>query len=265
MQATHFGPLLRQWRQSRRMSQERLGLESEVSARHISFIENGKSQPSRTMVLVLASTLDLPLRERNVLLSAAGYAPVYRESGLDPAEMGPLRRILELILAQQEPYPALVVTPRWDLVQMNEAAGRVFAHFLEPPIEPIVATNVMHALFHPRGLRAFVVNWDEVSGTLLDRLRREAMIAPESGELRELLEALEAYPGPAAASREPSVGSSPEVCIAVHLKKGPRELRLFTTLTTLGTPIDVTAQELRIESYFPADDATECWLREGAG
>lgn len=258
-----FGPLLRQWRRARRLSQQELALEAEISTRHLSFLETGRSTPSRSMVLVLCSALDVPLRERNLLLGAAGFAAVYHESPLAPEPAGPLRRILALILDHQEPYPAVAMTPVWDLVQMNAAATRVFGRFVEDPSEPRVARNVMHAVFHPRGLRPCIVNWDEVSGHLVDRIHRDALLEPERGH-RELLAALSGYPGVPGRHEALDLARAPAVCLPVHVKKGDVELRLFTTLTTLGTPTDATAQELRIESYFAADDATERWLRAEA-
>jgi transcriptional regulator with XRE-family HTH domain len=262
MHARGFGPLLRQWRVARRMSQERLAADAEVSTRHISFIENGRSAPSRSMVLVLASALDLPLRDRNVLLAAAGYAPAYRESPLADAADSPLRRTLALILRHQDPYPALGLTPLWDLIDLNRAALRVFAHFLPEPLEPRIAGNVMHALFHPEGVRRYVVNWDSVAEHLLARLRREALLEPEPRRHLELFEALQSYPGVPGSLDPDAPISSPDPWLAVHLKRDDVELRFFTTLTTLGTPLDVAAEELRIESYFPADPATDAWLRD---
>ena len=153
-----FGPLLRQWRTARRMSQQQLAIESEVSTRHISYVENGKSSPSREMVLILASALDLPLRERNSMLSSAGFAPVYRETDLAEPDMRPVRQAFDTILAHHEPYPAVVLNRAWDLVKMNNAFMRLFAFFLEPPIDPIVGQNVMHSLFHPEGARPYVEN-----------------------------------------------------------------------------------------------------------
>lgn len=261
--ARGFGPLLREWRRSRRLSQESLALEAEVSTRHLSFLETGRATPSRSMVLVLGSALDLPLRDRNRLLQAAGFAAAYHESRLDPAPAEPLRRTLALILDHAEPYPALAMTPVWDLVQMNAAAARVFGRFVDDPADPGVARNVMHAVFHPRGLRSSIVNWDEVSGHLIDRVHRDALLEPERGH-RELLEALSAYPDVPTRLEAADLGSAPEVCLPVHVKKDAVELRLFTTLTTLGTPTDATAQELHIESYFPADDATDRWLQDAA-
>ena len=260
-----FGPLLRQWRTARRMSQQQLAIESEVSTRHISYVENGKSSPSREMVLILTSALDLPLRERNSLLSAAGFAPVYRETNLTAPEMLPVRHAFDTILSHHEPYPAIVITRTWDLVNMNNAFTRLLALFFDTlPVDPIITQNVMHSLFHPAGVRPYVVNWEEVAGILLDRLYRESIIELETSESRKLMDALLAYPGVSSQLRKVDLAATPEVCITVKLKKDDVELEFFTTLTTLGTPMDVTAQELRIESYFPSDEATGEWLRKAA-
>lgn len=247
------------------MSQQQLAIESEVSTRHISYVENGKSSPSREMVLILASALDLPLRERNALLSAAGFAPVYRETNLSAPEMLPIRRAFETILNHHEPYPAVVVTRTWDLVNMNQAFARMLSSFFpSPPVDPIITRNLMHSLFHPAGVRPYVVNWEEVAGTLIDRLYRESIVELETSESRKLMDAVLAYPGVSTRLRNVDLTAPPEVCISVKLKKDELALEFFTTLTTLGTPMDVTAQELRIESYFPADEATGEWLRKAA-
>ena len=259
-----FGPLLRQWRTARRMSQQQLAIESEVSTRHISYVENGKSSPSREMVLILSSALDLPLRERNSLLSTAGFAPVYRETNLSAPEMQPVRHAFDTILSHHEPYPAIVLTRAWDIVNMNSAFMRLFAFFIDAPFEPVVAQNVMHSLFHPQGIRPYVANWEEVAGFLIDRLYRESIVELETSESRKLLDALLSYPGVPARMREVDLAEAPRVCITVNLEKDGTKLALFSTLTTLGTPLDVTAQELRIESYFPADDVTGEWLRKSA-
>jgi transcriptional regulator with XRE-family HTH domain len=259
-----FGSLLRQWRNARRMSQQELAIESEVSTRHISYVENGKASPSREMVLILASALDLPLRERNSLLSTAGFAPVYRETNLSAPEMQPVRHAFDTILAHHEPYPAIVLTRAWDVVNMNNAFMRLFAFFLEPPFDPIVSQNIMHSLFHPQGVRPYVANWEEVAGFLIDRLYRESIVELETSESRKLLDALREYPGVPARMHEVDLAVAPKVCITVNLEKDGTRLDLFSTLTTLGTPLDVTAQELRIESYFPANDVTREWLRKSA-
>jgi transcriptional regulator with XRE-family HTH domain len=246
------------------MSQQQLAVESEVSTRHISYVETGKSAPSREMVLILASALDLPLRERNSLLSSAGFAPVYRETDLSEPEMQPVRHALDTILTHHEPYPAVVLNRRWDLVSMNAAFGRLFSLFLDAPRDPIVAQNVMHSLFHPEGVRPYVQNWEEVAGFLVDRLYRESITELETSESRKLLDALLDYPGVPSGMVDVDLSKAPRVCVTVALCKGNVRLELFSTLTTLGTPMDVTAQELRIESYFPADEATGEWLRKAA-
>ena len=253
------GSLLKQWRRARRMSQQDLAIASEVSTRHISFVENGKSSPSREMVLVLASALDMPLRERNVLLASAGFSPAYRESKLDDPDMAGVRQVLDIILKHQEPYPALVLDHVWNLVRMNDAAMRVLGHFLGD-VDPALLRNVMHALFHPEGFRPWVVNFEDVASAVIDRLYREAMIEPETSPTRALLAELEAYEGVSARMRAVDLDKAFTVAIPLHLRKGDVDVRFLTTITTLGTPLDVTAQELRIESYFPADAASRAWI-----
>lgn len=260
MTARGFGARLREWRIARRMSQQRLAAAAEVSTRHLSYLETGKSAPSRTMVLVLASALDLPLRDRNALLQAAGFAAVYRESPQSTFDAAsPLGRTLDMILRYHGPIPAVAVTPRWDVVQMNAAALRVFAQFMPPDVEPVVAANVMHALCHPRGLRPSIVNWAEVAASALHRVHHESTAEIDRSANEALLESLESYPG-VASLRMHQPPHAPDVCLPVHLKGASTELRLFTTITTLGTPLDVSAEEIRIEVYYPADTATESWL-----
>jgi len=262
-QLSAVGPLLRRWRTSRGLSQLALAEQAEVSTRHISCLENGKAAPSREMVLVLASALDVPLRDRNALLVAAGFAPLYRESGIAEPQMAHVRRALDFILERQEPFPALVVNRRWDLLLTNRGAQRLLQHL---PIDYAAlgprARNAMHLVFHPGGLRRWLVNWDEVSRVVMARLVHEAEDDVLGEELRPLVEALMSYPDMPRAHREPSPAHASQVLVPVHLRKDGVELRMFTTVTTLGTPLDITAQELRIECYYPADDATEAWLRE---
>jgi transcriptional regulator with XRE-family HTH domain len=246
------------------MSQQQLAIESEVSTRHISYVETGKSSPSREMVLILASALDLPLRARNSLLSSAGFAPVYRETELTDPEMQPVREAFETILAHHEPFPAVVLNRGWDLVKMNEAFARMFAFFIDSTADPVVGQNVMHSLFHPDGVRPYVENWEEVAGFLVDRLYRESLTELETSDSRRLLDALLCYPDVPRSISDVDLTSLPRVCVTVNLAKGDTRLKLFSTLTTLGTPMDVTAQELRLESYFPADEATGEWLRKSA-
>jgi transcriptional regulator with XRE-family HTH domain len=234
------------------MSQEALAFDAEISTRHLSCLESGKAQPSRAMVLVLASALEMPLRERNVLLHAAGFAAVYRQSGLSADEMAPITRALDALLSQQEPYGAVVVDRNWDVVRMNDGAQRILARFPSSSTDPRIVGNVMRGFFHPGGIRPHVVNWNEVALLLLERAARERLHAVDNDALGALYDEIRTYadlPVPGDAPVHPALP-----IVAVHLKNGPHEVRIFSTLTTLGTPVDVTAQELAIESYFPLDE-----------
>jgi len=257
-----FGPLLRKWRLTRSYSQQRLASDSEVSTRHLSFLETSRAAPSREMVLLLASALELPLRERNGLLVAAGFAPVYRESALDGAELAHVRRALDYVLAQQEPYGAVVVDRVWNVLRMNVGTMRLFGAVLgdtPPPARP----NVVDLLFAPGPFREAVVNWEEVAGPLVERLHREIAAEPEDQERRTLLATILAYPDVPQDYREARL-ETVRPFVPLQLRVRGEELRFFTMISTLGTPLDVTAQELRIETYFPADDATELWCRNAA-
>jgi len=260
------GRLVRQWRTTRGLSQLALAERAEVSTRHISFVETGKSAPSREMVLVLASALDVPLRERNRLLLAAGFAPVYREEQLaapHSRQMGELRRVLDLVIGHHDPYPAIVVDARWNALAMNAGAQRVIAAFVDDPqVLAEVGGNAMHMVFHPRGFRPHLVNWHEIVRVTIERLRHEVIREP-NGSASVLLDELRRY-GPLPAMRDIVVGE-PRLLIPVHLRRGDLELRFFTTIASLGTPIDITANELRIETYYPVDDATAAWARAGLG
>lgn len=259
-----FGTLLREHRGRRRWSQAVLAEQAEVSTRHLSFLETGKAAPSREMVLVLSSALELPLRERNALLGAAGFAPAYRESALESAAMSDVRRAIDLLLAHHEPYPAMVFDAHWNVVKLNQGAGALLAALfppgaaLDPDLEHIV-TNGMRFIFHPRGARPYIENWSEVASYVLDHLRREVHTTQRPGGA-ELLAEIEALAGDVA-----HLGPRPieTPLLEVRLRRDALRMRFYTTVTTLGTPLDVTVQELRIETYFPADVATR-ELLEGA-
>jgi len=253
IQATSsFGTLLREHRSRRRWSQQALAEEAEVSTRHLSFLETGKAAPSREMVLLLASALELPLRERNLLLGAAGFTPAYRESALESPTMGDVRRAIDLILAHHEPYPAMVFDPLWNVVRLNAGAMALLGSVVDGAADPSVLANGMRFLFHPRGARPYVENWTEVASYALDQMRREVHASPRDGA-RELLAEMEALAGDVALA-PPRALETP--LLELRLRRGDHALRFFTTITTLGTPLDVTVQELRIESYFPADVVT---------
>lgn len=256
------GKQLRHWRTTRGLSQLALSEMAEVSTRHLSFIETGKSTPSREMVLVLASALDVPLRERNRLLLAAGFAPAYRERAFSAPENAQLRTIVDLVLRTHDPFPAAVLDRRWDLLAANQAAQRLIASIVDPVALGPAMSNAMHLVFHPSGLRRAIVNWDEVAVATVQRLRREALDDPSPDGIAGLVQTLERY-GPLPRADASTTGE-PSLLVPVHLRLPDVELRMFTTITTLGTPIEMTAQELRIETYYPADSASEAWLRAGS-
>lgn len=260
-----FGGLLKRWRSARRLSQEALAFEAEISTRHLSYLETGKAKPSREMVLLLSSALELELRERNLMLGTAGFAPVYAASGLESLEMAPVRRAVELLLAKQEPYGAIVVDRVWNVLRLNDGAARMLNHFLPVmPEDPRIAGNVVRGILHPLGLKPNIVNWVEVALYALERLEHEYAMYPHDEDRAALLEEVRGYPGVEKLGLSALPRSSQPVSL-VHLKRGDDEARLFTMLTTIGTPLDVTAQELTVESYFPADDATAKLLERLAG
>jgi transcriptional regulator with XRE-family HTH domain len=256
-----IGGLLREWRAARRLSQLDLALASDVSARHLSCVESGKARPSRDLIDKLADALAVPLRERNALLVAAGYAPRYPESGLEARELGPVRRAIDLVLAQQEPYPAFVLNRYWDILDTNRAARVVNAFLCGGKGPP----NMIRQFFEPGGLRRVVANWEEVAGDLVRHLHDAIAASPFDRRARALLDEVLAYPGvPAAWARRDLGGAAPPL-LTVTFRKGETELRFFSTIATFATPRDVTIDEIRIECAFPADDATSRFCRELAG
>jgi transcriptional regulator with XRE-family HTH domain len=260
-----FAALLRSWRQRRGWSQLDLAGRAEISQRHLSFLELGKASPSRDMVLRLAGALDLPLRQHNALLLAAGFAPVWRETPFGAPALARVRAALDLILAQQEPFPAVVVDRRWKLLQANQGAARL-VEFLVGPLDPGAQVNLADALVAPDVLRPFLTNWDEVVGYFIRSVEADAA-ADGSTETAALLERLQSYDGVRAVlktSRESLGGPAAGPVLPMHFRKGDVRLALFTTIATLGTPQDVTLQELRIESFFPIDDDTAHIMRSWA-
>jgi len=256
--ARGVGDLLRDWRQRRRLSQLDLAVEAEVSTRHLSFVETGRSRPSRELVLHLAEHLEVPLRDRNSLLLAAGYAPTYHQTPLDGPEMAPVRSALDKILTGHEPFPAVVVDRRWDLVSANGAAmallgDLVSAELLTPPI------NTLRVSVHPKGMAPHIANLGEYSAHLLARLQRQALMAGDD-DLVSLHRELRQYPGVS----EENAGTDPASLLFVPLvlRRGEdRQLKFFSTIATFGTALDITIAELSIESLFPADEATAAALR----
>ena len=252
------GHLLRHWRNQRRLSQLEVASEAAVSARHLSFVETGRSKPSRELVLHLAEHLEVPLRDRNALLLAAGYAPSYRETPLDSEAMTPVRDAVALLLAGHEPFPAIVIDRLWNLVSANGPAVGIMSESVDPALLAPPA-NAMRVTLHPDGLAPRIANFTQYSGNLIDRLRREAG-AYADGRLDELIEELCGYPGVAGS---PSPGATAaELFVPLVLRTGEGQLTFFSTLTTFGTARDITVEELAIESFFPADAATAAVLRD---
>lgn len=257
-----FGAQLRAWRHARRVSQEQLAARANVSPRHLSFVETGRSQPSRELVLALAGALDIPLRERNALLSAAGFASVYRASRLEDAELAALRRAIDRVLEQQEPFGAAVIDGHFNVLRMNRGAMRLFAQFPATSAAGMAAMgNLLLAIMHPEALRPYFVNWTEVARLLVSRLHRDVAARPGDEQLRRLAAAVLAQPDIPDEWRVPVPGERTAPYVMAHLRSETLEVRLFTMLTSIGTPLDVTAEELQIESYFPADEASEAVLR----
>jgi transcriptional regulator with XRE-family HTH domain len=253
------GNLLREWRQRRRMSQLDLALEAEISARHLSFIETGRSQPSREMVLNLTERLDVPLRERNVLLVAAGYAPVFPEKTLDDPALAAARQAVDMVLKGHEPFPALAVDRHWTLIASNAAVPALLTgadpSLLRPPI------NVLRLSLHPDGLAPRIANLAEWRAHLLARLRRQIEISADK-VLVELLDELAALPAPF--SKRPIALSDHElagIVVPFRLVTDGGVLSFISTTTVFGTPVDITLSELALEAFFPADPATAESLR----
>jgi len=260
------GPLLQHWRKSRRLSQLALAAEAAVSIRHLCFVETGRASPSRAMVLKLAEALDVPLRERNTLLLAAGFAPAYRESPLDAPALEAVRNALDAILAQQEPYPAVVMDRGWDLRYTNAAATRFFG-FLQAghDASPPGPANVLRMMFHPDGVRRHVTNWPDVSEALVRRVRRESVGGVTDERAHRILAEILAYPGVPSSLASLDLTAPLLPVVPVSFERDGRRFDFFSTVTTLGTPQDVTLQELRIECFFPADHATTTEAHKLAG
>jgi len=254
--ALSFGDLLKHWRTARRMSQLELATEAEISARHLSFLETGRAQPSRDMIQLLGQALDVPFSDRNNLLLAAGFAPKYAQREIDAPELDQARHALEFILKQQEPYPAIVVDEVWNIRMRNAASERIFREFRElSDIPGDRARNAMHILCHPRGVRRFMTNWEEFVGPLMQSIHHEAVVGNNPGVLR-LRDDLLAYPGMPADWKTAAPLAAPPL-LTMRLKKGDLELAFFATLTTFANPHEVTLQQLRVECLFPPDSATE--------
>ena len=252
--AETLGDLLRGWRAVRGKSQLDLALEADTSQRHLSFIERGRSAPGREKLLDIAEALDVPLRERNTLLLAAGYAPIFHEATWDAPQMRSIMVAAERMLKQQEPFPAILMDRYWNVLAANEASRRFFGSFIDMASRT-GPRNLLHLMFDPAGMRPFIRDWDKVALSLLGRVRREAIGGVLDPGTRALLAALHAYPGGPAHRGAPPDAVLPMVPLS--FEKQGEVLNYFSMISTVGTPTTVAAQELRVECMFPADEATE--------
>ncbi len=258
--APSFGDSLRAWRQHRRISQLDLALEIDMSQRHLSFVESGRTRPSRALVLRLVEGLEIPLRDRNKMLLAAGYAPVYGERSLDDPALAPARAAIELILKGHEPFPALTVDQGWTLISANRALAPFLAlvedqSLLAPPV------NVLRLSLHPQGLAPHILNFGDWAAHLLDRLRRQVATRADTS-LKALLAELSALRSVDAAPSGPDYGG---VLVPLRLQTPIGPLALFSTTTVFGTPTDITLSELMLEAFYPADAETDARLRQWVG
>jgi transcriptional regulator with XRE-family HTH domain len=249
------GPLLREWRGRRRVSQLDLALDVGISARHLSFVETGRSRPSAEMVLHIAEGLDVPLRDRNRMLLAAGHAPVFEQHDLEEPDMAPVRNAVDQILAGHDPYPAVVVDGAWELLAGNRTVALltdgVAAELLEPPV------NVLRLSLHPSGVAPRIVNLGEWREHVLGRLDRQIALTGNEA-LKALSAELRGYP---AADTEDGGGRGSEIAVPLRLRSDAGELTFISTISTFGTAVEITASELSIESFFPADAATAMSVR----
>ena len=258
--SSSFGALLKRWRTERRFSQLALAAEAGVSQRHLSFLETGRSRPSREMVSHLAVVLGLPLRSQNELLVAAGFSPAYPESPLDSRTMERIRETLQFLLDAHEPYPAVVVNRRFDLLMSNTAAQRfLFALGVAMPIS--ATPNLIRALATPGGARERMVNFPDVALAIMQRMADELAAAPTDVELRALYDEVLEYPDMPDPRTTVPLDAANDIAVTVQYRIDDTDIRLLSALATFGSPLDVTLQELRLETFFPADDVSDRWLR----
>jgi len=244
-----LGELLRYWRQERGKSQLDLSMDTGISQRHLSFVESGRSAPSRDFLSIVSDALNIPLRERNVLLLASGFAPQYSEQSMDAEQMAIVTRAIDRMLRQHEPHPALVLDRYWNVIRTNEAAPRFFGSFVDLSKRP-KPRNLLDLMFDPAGMRPFVEEWEKVAAGLLQRVRREAVGHVLDAKLQELLKRLREHPGVAAL--KPTLAPQSPV-LPIVFRRGNQRFSYFSLITTVGTPQCITAQELRVECMFPTD------------
>lgn len=257
------GDMLRQWRDMRGKPQLELALDTGISQKHVSFVETGRSTPSRQMIIDLADALQIPLRERNAIFTAAGYAPVYRDEPLDAPAMRGIRQAVTRVLRQQEPFPAVVMDRYWNVIETNAAAPAFFGRFIDLSRRPN-PRNLLHLMFDPAGMRPFLTHWEETAKSLLSRVRREAVGHALDHRTRALIAELMAYPD-TSKDWDSGVDMPMLPMIPLRFETQGQSLSLFSMITTVGTPQTVAAEEMRIETMFPADAEAEKAYRDFMG
>jgi len=256
---SQFGAMLRGWRDARRMSQLDLAMAAEVSSRHLSCLETGKAQPGREVVVRLAETLEVPLRDRNALLMAAGFAPIYPETALATAPLAEVRRAIDFLLEQQEPFPAVLLDRHWNMLQTNRAFDRVVERVLGG--RPSRHANMIRQIFDPDDVRATIVNWEEAARAVIGNLQHTLALSPNDAAGHALIAEALSYPGVPTRWRDLDVARAPAPLMNTIMRDGDAQLCFFSTITTFAMARDVTLEELRIECCFPADDRTRAVCR----
>ncbi len=251
-----FPALLRHWRTRRGLSQLDLALASDVSSRHVSFLETGRAQPSRDMVLRLGATLDVPLRDQNEMLRAAGFPDEFAEPSVDSGLPHGVAMAIDRMLAQHEPFPMTVLDRHYDVLRTNDGGTKLLARMIADPTALPSRLNVFVALFDPRLARKFVVDWERVAHAMVARLHREALSRPSDPGLSALLRSLFEFPDVPESWRQPDFSTRSEATLTLRLRRDELDLAFLTTLTVFNAPQNVTLEELCIESYFPLDEAT---------
>lgn len=251
-----FPALLKYWRGARGLSQLDLGLAADVSARHVSFLETGRAKPSEEMVLTLASTLQIPLREQNTLLQAAGFESGFEEPSIENIVTTPMGKALEHMMKQHEPYPMIVMDRAYDLLMINNSGTQLLQAFINKPESLKTPINMFEVIFDPDLARPFIHDWTHTAHTMLSRLHREALLAPHNHRLSDLVEKLLTYPDVPEAWRLPDFSQVSEPTYTVRLIKDDMDLAFLTTMSNFSAPQNITLEELLIEGYFPLDDKT---------
>ncbi len=262
--AKNYGSTLKTWRSQRRLSQLELAGVADVSQRHVSFLETGRAKPSREMVIHLAIALDVPLRERNAMLAAAGYSDEYSETALAAPALDQVRGILETMLRSHEPFPAIVVDRGWNVVLANETGMKFTASMIDPAASFLAeGMNAIKLVLHPDGVKPFIVNWEQVATAVLRRIDLEIAARPTDQVLQLLREEVLAYPEVAELRKTPHRAKPEDLLVPFRYRIGDIELSLFSTIATIGEAHDITLEELRLETFFATDTETEQLLRSG--